>query len=142
MMIVIYSILEIIIGFSRGVIIGGAFIALLTVLGIVARLIQLSKSWQMTRIYSGALLLGTSFGTFIYFTYTTWKQSVVIVACWGTMKEIMNRMLAVALIEVLQVCPVLAKRISVENYLWFFLSAIVLGKIFGSLYQWLFLLKG
>lgn len=142
MMIVIYSILEIIIGFSSGVIIGGAFIALLTVLGIVARLIQLSKSWQMTRVYSAALLLGTLFGTFISFTYTTWNQSVVIVAFWGTMQGIFNGMLAAALIEVLQVFPVLAKRIRMESYLWFFLSAIVLGKIFGSLYQWLFLVKG
>jgi len=141
-MIVIYNILEIIIGFSSGVIIGGAFIALLTVLGIVARLIQLSKSWQMIRIYSAALLFGTLFGTFISFTYIAWDRSVVILALWGTMQGIFNGMLAAALIEVLQVFPVLAKRIRMERYVWVFLTAIILGKIFGSLYQWLFLVKG
>ncbi len=142
MMTIIYKLLEIIIGFSSGVIIGGAFIALLTVLGIVARLIQLSKSWQMTRIYSLALLLGTLFGTFVSFTYTAWNQPVYILILWGMMQGIFNGMLAAALIEVLQVFPILAKRIKMENYLFVFLTAIVLGKIFGSLYQWLFLVKG
>lgn len=138
----IYKILEIMIGFSSGVIIGGAFIALLTVLGIVARLIQLSKSWQMTRVYSVALLLGTLFGTFISFTYLALDQPRFILVFWGTMQGIFNGMLAAALIEVLQVFPVLAKRIRMERYLWVFLTAIIFGKIFGSLYQWLFLMKG
>src|SRR5699024_3575262 len=111
MMIVIYSILEIIIGYSSGVIIGGAFIALLTVLGIVARLIKLSNSWQMTRIYCAALLIGTLFCTFLFFTYTTGNQYEVIVRFWCTMQGIFNVMLTAVIIEVLQVFPVLAKLI-------------------------------
>lgn len=141
-MTVVYNLIEIFIGFSSGIIIGGAFIALLTVLGIVARLIQLSKTWKMTRFYTIALLLGTIFGTFISFTYITWHKPLFILVLWGGIQGIFNGMLAAALIEVLQVFPLIAKRVRMEKYLLLFITAIVLGKVLGSLYQWLFLVKG
>lgn len=141
-MTIVYNLLQILIGFSSGVIIGGAFIALLTVLGIISRLIQLSKTWQMIHIYSIALLLGTLFGTYISFTYITWNQHVMTLLFWGVIQGIFNGMLAAALIEILQVFPLLSKRVGLENYLLFLLTAIVFGKTFGSLYQWLFLVKG
>lgn len=141
-MTIVYNTLEILIGFSSGIIIGGAFSALLTVLGIIARLIQLSKTWQMTHMYMIALLLGTIFGTFISFTYITWNQPLFITVIWGSIQGIFNGMLAAALIEILQAFPLLAKRVKMEKYLLLFITAIVLGKVFGSLYQWLFLMKG
>ena len=136
------NLLQIFIGFSSGVFIGGAFIALLTVLGIISRMIQLSKTWHMIHIYSIALLLGTLFGTFISFTYISWNQHVITLLFWGGIHGIFNGMLAAALIEILQVFPLLAKRVGLENYLFILLTAIVFGKIIGSLYQWLFLMKG
>lgn len=138
----VYNIAQILIGFSSGVIIGGAFIALLTVLGVISRLIQLSKSWQMIHAYSVALLLGTLFGTFISFTDITWDQPVITLLFWGAIHGIFNGMLAAALIEILQVFPLLSKRVGMEKYILFLLTAIIFGKIFGSLFQWIFLVKG
>src|SRR5699024_3232313 len=89
-----------------------------------------------------SLLLGTLFGTFISFTYITWNQHVITLLFWGGIHGIFNGMLAAALIEILQVFPLLAKRVGLENYLFILLTAIVFGKIIGSLYQWLFLMKG
>jgi len=141
-MTIVYSLLLIVIGFSSGVVIGSAFIAILTVLGIIPRLIQLSGSWHMTHIYRIALILGTLFGTFISFTYISWNQPVITLLFWGAIHGIFNGMLAAALIEILQVFPLLSKRVGMERYMLILLMAIVFGKIFGSLYQWLFLMKG
>lgn len=142
MMTILFSGLQILIGFSSGIIIGGAFIALLTVLGIIPRLIHVSKSWQLVHVYRVALILGTLFGTFLSFTSMSWSQPTFTLAIWGIIHGVFNGMLAAALIEILQVFPLLSKRLGLEAYILFLLTAIVLGKVIGSLYQWLFLMKG
>lgn len=142
MMTIVFNIVQIFIGFSSGVIIGGAFVALLTVLGVIARLIQLSKSWHLARLFTFALLFGTLFGTYLSFTFQTWNQSPILLVVWGMLQGIFNGMLAAALIEVLQVFPLLSKRIGMEKYMLGLLTALIFGKIFGSLFQWLVLVKG
>lgn len=138
-MTILFNGLQIFIGLSSGIVIGGAFVALLTVLGIIPRLIQLTKSWQLVPIYRLAIILGTLFGTFLSFTSVSWSQPVFSLVIWGSIHGIFNGMLAAALIEILQVFPLLSKRLGLEAYLLYLLTAIVLGKVFGSLYQWLFL---
>lgn len=48
-------------------------------------------------------------------------------------------MLAGALTEVLNVFPVLAKRLGIDGKIIILIMAIVLGKIFGSIFQWVYL---
>ena len=67
MKIVLSNAAEAFIGLSSGLIIGSAFIALLTFLGIIPRLIQLSQSFHLINIYPIPLVLGTLIGT--YFTF-------------------------------------------------------------------------
>ncbi|MNP59190.1 hypothetical protein D3C76_1541690 [compost metagenome] len=45
-------------------------------------------------------------------------------------------MLAAALTEVLNVLPILAKRLHMQRYLFGFLLAMVFGKMAGSLFEW------
>jgi stage V sporulation protein AB len=47
-------------------------------------------------------------------------------------------MLAAALTEVLNVFPILAKRIGVDGKIAILLMAFVFGKVFGSLFQWIY----
>jgi stage V sporulation protein AB len=47
-------------------------------------------------------------------------------------------MLAAALTEVLNVFPVLSKRIGIQEKIIYLLMALVLGKIAGSLFQWIY----
>lgn len=55
----------------------------------------------------------------------------------GLCSGIFVGMLAAALTEVLNVFPILAKRIGLEQKLVIILMAIVFGKIVGSLFHWL-----
>ena len=47
-------------------------------------------------------------------------------------------MIAAALTEVLNVLPILAKRIGVDDKIIILIMAIVFGKIFGSIFQWIY----
>jgi stage V sporulation protein AB len=57
----------------------------------------------------------------------------------GLASGIFIGLLAAALTEVLNVFPILAKRIGIEGQIVVLIMAIVLGKIFGSLFHWLYL---
>jgi len=142
-MIKIYLIklLESVIGLSAGLAVGGGYVAFLTLLGIIPRLIQLSKTTHLLKAYIGCIILGSVFGTFLTFSVITWQQSTLILIIWGTFHGIFNGMLAAALTEVLNVFPVLSKRIGMDAYLLPLLMAIVFGKIAGSLFQWLIFVR-
>lgn len=47
-------------------------------------------------------------------------------------------MLAAALTEVLNVLPILAKRVGVDGKIVILLVALVLGKVMGSLFHWIY----
>lgn len=134
-------VLEIIIGLGAGLAVGGAFIAFLAVLRIIPRLIQLSHSFNYIKIYEACVILGTLFGTFMSFTSIHLEQTIILLMIWGLLQGIFNGMLAAALTEVLNVFPVIAKRIKLNKYIRLLLIAIVLGKVSGSLFQWLFFVK-
>lgn len=134
-------ILEIVIGFAGGLAVGAGFVAFLTVLGIIPRLIQLSQTEKFLRVYSSCVIAGVLFGTYLTFTPLIWHQPVIILLLFGGLHGIFNGMLAAALAEVLNVFPILFKRIGVEGFLLWLLMALVFGKVVGSLFQWLIFVK-
>lgn len=135
------NLIGIVIGFSSGLMIGAGFIALLTVLGVIPRLIQLSKTPRLVNLFGAATIIGALFGTYLSFTTFTWQLGNVFIIFWGLMQGIFNGMVAAALTEVLNVFPILAKRLRLDKQLYWLLMALVFGKIFGSLFQWLVLVK-
>ena len=113
---------DIFIGFASGLVVGTGFVAFLTVLGIIPRLIQLSKTDRYVRAYEYAVVLGALFGTYLSFSDITIHLSILAIIIWGAFHGVFIGMLAAALTEVLNVFP-------------------VLGKIFGSLFQWTIFVK-
>lgn len=132
---------QILIGFSGGLAVGAGFVAFLTMLGIIPRLIQLSKSNHLVKVFIACIIFGSIFGTYLSFTDISFSQSSLMLIIWGIVHGIFNGMLVAALTEVLNVFPLLSKRVGMERYLIPLLMAIVFGKIFGSLFQWVIFVK-
>lgn len=131
--------LEILIGFAGGLAVGVGFVAFLTVLRIIPRLIQLSKAEKHLNIYSACVILGTLFGTYLSFMGIPFNQPIVLLIIIGSLHGIFNGMLAAALTEMLNVFPLIFRRIGVDQHLLWLLMALVFGKVSGSLFQWLVL---
>src|SRR5699024_11754831 len=134
---ILFNFIEIIIGFSGGLALGSGFIAFLSVLGIIPRLTQLSKTKHLLTVYSACVVIGSIFGTFLSFTNIYWNLPLVILIIWGGFHGIFNGMLAAALTEILNVFQNLSKRVRIKQYLFCILMAIIFGKLFGSLFQWI-----
>lgn len=130
--------IQMFIGFSGGLVVGAGFVAFITVLNIIPRLIQLSKTAKFIKVYSACIVLGLLFGTFLSFYPGNFYQPLIILLLWGLLHGIFNGLLAAALTEVLHVFPILSKRVRMEGILLWLLMAIVFGKIIGSLFQWLY----
>lgn len=141
MMNAIFKLIEMVIGFSSGIVIGAGFVAILTVLGITPRLIQLSRSHQLIHFLSATMVFGVLSGTYLSFTSQVSNYPRQILIIWGILHGLFNGMLAAALVEIINVFPLLTRRVRVEYYMLYLLTALVFGKIVGSLLQWLFVSK-
>lgn len=126
------------IGFSGGIAVGAGFVAFITVLRIIPRMIQLSKTDRLVKAYIASIVLGLLLGTCFSFFPVTWNESLLLLIGWGLFHGVFNGMLAAALTEVLNVIPILLKRVRADDFLLWLIMAILLGKVIGSLFQWLY----
>ncbi|GIO22576.1 stage V sporulation protein AB [Oceanobacillus sp. J11TS1] len=135
---ILLNVLQIFIGFSGGVAVGAGFVAFIAVLGIIPRLIQLSKTEKYIKVYGAAVIIGLFIGAYFSFAPISTSQPILALILWGLFHGIFNGMLAAALTEVLNVFPILTRRIGMESYVLLFMMALMLGKVFGSLFQWIY----
>lgn len=129
------------IGFAGGIAVGGGFVAFLAVLGIIPRLVQLTKSVHYVQAYEWAVIAGALIGSWCSLRDTVLSASPFWNVPLGLFCGVFVGMLSAALTEVLNVLPVLAKRIGVDGKIIVLLMALVLGKVLGSLFHWLYLIK-
>jgi stage V sporulation protein AB len=125
-------------GLAGGLAVGSGFVAFLTVLGIIPRLTQLSKTLKMIQHYEWAVVLGALTGVGASLRDPILHIPSFLLILLGMAGGIFYGMLAAALTEVLNVLPILAKRIRLDGEIVILIMAIVLGKIFGSIFQWVY----
>ncbi|MFC0214274.1 stage V sporulation protein AB [Paenibacillus chartarius] len=125
-------------GLAGGLAVGSGFVAFLVVLDIIPRLTQLTKSRRFLHTYEGAVIAGALF--FTWADFYDWRASMFPLgaAAVGLFAGCFVGMLAAALTEVINVLPVLARRVGMERYIAWLLLAMILGKVAGSLFEWLF----
>jgi stage V sporulation protein AB len=128
----------ILVGLASGLAVGSGFVAFLSVLGVIPRLTQLTKTMKLISWYEWSVVLGALLGTVGSLRDPLFSFSPLVTIPLGLAGGIFVGMLAAALTEVLNVLPILAKRVRVDDKLETLLMAIVLGKVFGSLFHWIY----
>jgi stage V sporulation protein AB len=126
-----------IVGLAGGLAVGSGFVAFITVLDIIPRLAQITKSFRKTVSLEIAVICGVLFATVIDFFDIAFSFYPMGTGLIGLFCGIFVGMLAAALTEVLNVFPILAKRLHLGKYLIWLLLAMVLGKVIGSLFDWI-----
>ncbi|AZU63210.1 stage V sporulation protein AB [Neobacillus mesonae] len=126
------------IGFASGLSVGSGFVAFLTVLGIIPRLTQLTKTMKMIQSYEWAVVIGALTGVIASLRDPALNISAYFLIPLGLTGGVFIGMLAAGLTEALNVFPILAKRIRLDGEIVILIMAIVFGKIFGSIFQWIY----
>jgi stage V sporulation protein AB len=131
------GILLAVVGLAGGFSVGSAFVALLIVLDLIPRLVQLTKAHRRAGLFESAILFGA-----VYWSCADmfeWKMALPpgVLVLPAVFQGVFVGMFAAALTEVLNVIPILSKRFKLKKYLFSLLIAMVLGKVAGSLIDWL-----
>ncbi|WP_426453474.1 stage V sporulation protein AB [Paenibacillus sp. S-38] len=124
-------------GLAGGLAVGSGLVAFLVVLDIIPRLAQLTRSYAKIRWYEGAVICGALFFTLTDFFEWEYGLFPLASSIFGLLAGCFVGMLAAALTEVINVLPILAKRIGMESYIIWLLMAMILGKVLGALAEWL-----
>ncbi len=125
-------------GIGSGVLVGAAFVALLTALGVPSRLVALTGTRRCNAAYALAVAGGALAGAFwLPFPYTL-SLPGVLAAVPGLLTGIFVGMLASALAETIGVVPVLSRRVGLGSLVGKVVWAVAAGKIIGSLAYWTF----
>jgi stage V sporulation protein AB len=134
---IILDLVQAFIGFAGGVAVGSGMVAFLVVLDIIPRLAQVTRSARYIHWYEGAVISGSLYWSAAdFFDWSTAFSPVCTIAI-GLLAGMFVGLLAAALTEVINVLPVLAKRLGMKGYVLRLLMAMIVGKVFGSLFEWL-----
>ncbi|WP_227395236.1 stage V sporulation protein AB [Jeotgalibacillus aurantiacus] len=124
-------------GLSSGLAVGGGFTAFLFALGIIPRLVDLTKTKSRLSLLEAALVMGAMSVCIMMISGWTFVNAVILVPFIGLFSGMFVGMLAGALTEVLKIIPLIARRLNSHTRLQAIIMAIITGKIAGSLFYWL-----
>ena len=136
-----YSFLSAFVGLSAGVVIGSAAAAFFTLLNFISRTIQVANARKMVKIYQNIIALGASAYSFIYFSNITFKLNNMISALVSLFMGYFLGMFSSTLAEVLDVIPILSKKLKTKHRLKYITTSLLFGKTLGSLCYWLIYVK-
>ena len=131
------TIFLIILGFSGGAAVGAGIFTFFTVLGVVARVIDIGKTERHGNIYKIAILFGSLVSTSIYMFGFRIRASRFWLIIIGLFMGIFVGMVASALAEVLNVIPYLSNRMGINKWIYLTIIGIIFGKIIGSIIYWI-----
>ena len=126
------------VGFAGGLAVGSGFVAFLTVLGVIPRLTQLTKTMKWIATYEWGVVLGAVVSSWVSLRDPLLSFPPIVTSVIGLFSGVVVGMLAAALTEVLNVFPILAKRLGIDEQIVMLLMAMVFGKVAGSLFHWIY----
>ncbi|NEW06144.1 stage V sporulation protein AB [Paenibacillus sp. SYP-B3998] len=112
-------------------------VAFLVVLDIIPRLAQITHSFKSIHAYEAAVVTGSLVFTWVDFGDGKLNLYPMSTALVGLFAGCFVGMLAAALTEIINVLPILAKRVGMGSYMILLLMAMIFGKVVGSLFEWL-----
>lgn len=131
------KIVMILIGIGGGLLEGAGVASFLAVLDIVPRLTQLTNSYKYVSFYQNILIISSVSVTLgLFFNIKLYLSKFLLIPI-GLFFGMYIGLLAGALAEILNVIPVLERRLKLKKNIYYPMIAISLGKVIGSLIQWL-----
>jgi len=122
-----------IIGFGSGLVISGAVFALITAIGVVTRLAQKTRTEKYIKIYEECIILGGVLASVLGFLQPYIPIGKVAAVVFSLLVGMFYGCFAVSLAEVLDVFPIMTRRIRIQRGMFWFMLALALGKMFGSI---------
>lgn len=122
-------------GLSGGICVAGGLFAFLMIVGVVTRLASGTKTAKNVVLYEDISLFGLVFGNIAYLFGNNMPIGTISLLIYGLGAGVFTGCLAAALAEIVNVIPVMVKRIKLKYGISAVMVAFALGKLAGSIYQ-------
>lgn len=122
-----------------GIAVGGAAAAFFTILQVVPRLVQVTETYEHIKTYQFISITGFILFTIIYFSNFKLHLHKYATIPIGIVFGIFIGLVSSALAEVLNVIPILSKKLKIKDNLKYVIWTLVAGKVAGSLCFWIFM---
>lgn len=129
--------IAVLIAFANGLAVGSGLVSFLAIIGLVPRLAEVTHTEDSLRLYEQTMVCGATLATLEPVFHATLHLPAFCTIVPGLFMGLFVGCLAAALAEVLNVLPVMARRIGLLKDIRLILLAMILGKVIGSLIYWL-----
>ncbi len=127
-----------ILGLGAGLVVAGGVVAFISIIGILPIMAYRTKTTNYMLWYENMIILGSILGSI----FTFWEISLPIGPFWESIYAfaygIFIGVLIIALAEVLDVWPIMNRRVRIRKGVSWLVVAIALGKLLGSLSYWIY----
>ncbi len=125
----------IVIGASGGATVSAGIVALITTIGVVARLAGKSHTAEFAKHYETSITLGALAGTVFFFFFVTVPIGEVGLIITGGFIGIFVGVLAMSLAESLNITSIYARRVQLSKGICYVILGIALGRGIGAFLQ-------
>ncbi len=131
-------VIRILIGVGAGVTISGGVVAFITIIGIIPMLAHHTKTGKYFIYYENTIIVGAIIGSILSIWDIKIPMNNIIISGFVFFFGVFVGGLIIALAEVLNVFPIINRRVKVRKGISFLILALALGKLTGSLFYWLY----
>lgn len=125
-------------GFGTGLVGAGGIVAFITIIGIVPIMAYRTKTVDYAYLYENAIGVGSMLGGIL----SLWEIRIYlfkgIIIIFGFAFGIFVGALIIALAEVLDVMPIIDRRLKIKKGISLIAFSLALGKLVGALYYYLY----
>lgn len=136
-MTLVMLVLLIIVGISSGAVIASGLFSFIISLGIVSKFADRTRTGDKVLIYENAVALGGITGSFLFIFKVGMPFAYVFMPLIGLSAGIFVGCWAMSIAEVINIFPVLIRRIKLVEYVKYIVICIALGKGAGMLIMFL-----
>lgn len=129
----INNLVLILIGLSGGMAIAGGTVALVTKIGVIPQIADVTKTIKYVTTYETAVLFGALVGNYTTIFPISLSLPIWTMGIFGVFSGIFIGCLATALAEALNVTAVFTRRLRLHTGIAWIILSMALGKVFGSL---------
>lgn len=126
-------VLTVMLSFSSGVVISGAVFAFIAIIGVVPNIAHKTNTQKYIRLYEEVIIFAGIFATLTSFIDFYFPINSILIMFYGFSMGVFFGVLASSLAEVLDVIPVISRRFGINRGVYWFMFAIGIGKLMGSL---------
>lgn len=127
-----------VIGFSCGISVAAGIFAFITMIGIIPRLADRTKTAQHLFFYERMIIWGGTLGNLWGLYGCRLPFTPLFLCLYGLFAGIFTGCLAMALAEMLKALPIMANRIQLKEGFPVLVTAIAIGKFAGTIFQYFF----